>query len=216
MDKEAILQKIQDCGLVAVVRAETPDKALRIADACIEAGVAGIELTYTVPGASKIIERLAQEYQGSTDFIVGAGTVNDSATARIAILSGAQYLVSPYLDEGMIATCHSYRVASMAGAMTVWEIAQAVKAGTDIVKLFPGDILGPRFIKLVHGPMPYVKMMPTGGVTVDNAAEWIKAGAVALGAGATLTFGADSGDYACVKKTARQFLENIKNAREQA
>jgi len=209
------LRKIKTCGLVAVVRTDSTDKALRISNACIEAGVAGIELTYTVPTASKIIEKLSREYSGSTDFIIGAGSVMDSETARIAILSGTQYVVSPYLDVDMIKMCNSYNTAVIPGTMTVWEIAQAMKAGAEMVKLFPCEILGPGFIEYIHGPLPYAQMMPTGGITLDNVGNWIKAGAAAVGAGVTLTYGADFEDYECVRKTAKEFLDRIGHARSQ-
>ena len=183
MDKEQILTKIQDCGIVAVVRAESADQASRIADACIEGGVAAIELTFTVPHADKVIEELAKRYTPE-QMILGAGTVMDAPTARIAMLSGANFVVS------------------------------AMEAGADILKVFPGDVFGPKIIKAIRGPIPYAKMMPTGGVDVDNAAEWIKAGAVAVGAGSSLTAGAKTGDYQRITDTARKFVENIKAARE--
>jgi len=213
MDKEKIIAKIRECGLVAVVRAENAEQALRIADACIKGGVAGIELTYTVPGATEIIEKLAQEYKGSEEFIIGAGTVLDSETARIAILAGAQYVVSPYFDADMVKICHSYRVPVMPGAMTLREVADVLKSGADIIKIFPGELFGPKIIKAIAGPLPQARMMPTGGVSVDNVGEWIKAGAVAVGAGGALTGGAKTGDYDAITSTAKKFIENIKLAR---
>ena len=193
MDKEQILTKIQDCGIVAVVRAESADQASRIADACIEGGVAAIELTFTVPHADKVIEELAKRYTPE-QMILGAGTVMDAPTARIAMLSGANFVVSPYFDPK--------------------EAVAAMEAGADILKVFPGDVFGPKIIKAIRGPIPYAKMMPTGGVDVDNAADWIKAGAVAVGAGSSLTAGAKTGDYQRITDTARKFVENIKAARE--
>ena len=204
MDKEQILTKIQDCGIVAVVRAESADQASRIADACIEGGVAAIELTFTVPHADKVIEQM----------ILGAGTVMDAPTARIAMLSGANFVVSPYFDPETVKMCNRYRVAVMPGITTVKEAVAAMEAGADILKVFPGDVFGPKIIKAIRGPIPYAKMMPTGGVDVDNAADWIKAGAVAVGAGSSLTAGAKTGDYQRITDTARKFVENIKAARE--
>ena len=203
MDKEQILTKIQDCGIVAVVRAESADQASRIADACIEGGVAAIELTFTVPHADKVIEELAKRYTPE-QMILGAGTVMDAPTARIAMLSGANF----------VKMCNRYRVAVMPGIMTVKEAVAAMEAGADILKVFPGDVYGPKIIKAIRGPIPYAKMMPTGGVDVDNAADWIKAGAVAVGAGSSLTAGAKTGDYQRITDTARKFVENIKAARE--
>ena len=212
MDKENILMRIQDCGVVAVVRAESTDKAEHIVDACMEGGVAAIELTFTVPHADKVIESLAVKYDPK-DIILGAGTVMDAATARIAMLSGAQYIVSPYLDLETLKMCNRYRVAMMPGVMTVREAAMAMENGADILKVFPGDLFGPKIIKDIRGPIPYAKMMPTGGVNADNVGEWIKAGAVAVGAGSSLTAGAKTGDYKQITETAKKFVANIKAAR---
>jgi len=213
VDKEIILTKIQACGIVAVVRAETCEQAERITDACIEGGVAAIELTFTVPHADKVIEGLAKKYTPE-QIILGAGTVMDAATARIAMLAGAQYIVSPYLDLDTVKICNRYRVAVMPGVMSVREAVLAMEAGADILKIFPGELFGPGIIKAIKGPIPYAKMMPTGGVDLNNVGEWIKAGAVAVGAGGALTSGAKTGDYALITKTARQFVENIRSARQ--
>lgn len=212
MDKEQILTKIQDCGIVAVVRAETTDEAQRIAEACLEGGVSVIELTFTVPHADKVIEFLANKYSPE-EMILGAGTVMDSQTARMAMLCGAQYIVSPYFDIETVKLCNRYRMAVMPGVMSVREAVMAMEAGADILKIFPADLFGPKIIKDIKGPLPYAKMMPTGGVTADNAGEWIKAGAVALGAGGSLTAGAKTGDYALITETAKRFVKNIKAAR---
>ena len=214
MDKEQVLMKIQDCGIVAVVRAENTEKAEKIVDACIEGGVAAIELTFTVPHADRVIEQLSEKYTPD-QIILGAGTVMDAATARIAILSGAQYIVSPYFDLETVKMCNRYRVAVMPGIMTVREGIMAMEAGADILKVFPGDLYGPKIIKDIRGPIPYAKMMPTGGVNADNVGEWIKAGAVAVGAGSSLTAGAKTGDYALITETAKKFVANIKAARAQ-
>lgn len=212
MDKETVITRIQECGIVAVVRAETVSQAQRITEACIEGGVAAIELTFTVPQADKVIAELAKKYS-EDEIILGAGTVMDAATARIAMLSGAQYIVSPYLDLDTVKMCNRYRVAVMPGIMSVREAVTAMEAGADILKVFPGELFGPKIIKAINGPIPYAKMMPTGGVTVDNVGEWIRAGAVAVGAGGALTAGAKKGDYEKVTETARLFRENIKAAR---
>ena len=212
MDKEKVITRITDVGVVAVVRAENSDKAIRIVDACIEGGIPAIELTFTVPKAHKVIEDLAAKYS-SDEIILGAGTVMDSETARIAMLSGAEYIVSPYFDLETVKTCNRYRVPCMPGAMTLKEVVAAMEAGADIVKIFPGDLFGPKIIKDIKGPIPYAKMMPTGGVDVDNVDQWIKAGAVAVGAGSSLTAGAKTGDYKAVADTAKKFVEAVKAAR---
>lgn len=215
MDKETVLTKIQKCGIVAVVRAENADTARRITDACIAGGVAAIELTFTVPRADKVIETLAANY-GPEEIILGAGTVMDAATARIAMLCGAQYIVSPYFDAETVKICNRYRIAAMPGVMTVREAVLAMEAGADILKIFPGELFGPSIIKAIKGPIPYAKMMPTGGVDVENAADWIKAGAVAVGAGSSLTAGAKTGDYQKITETAKKFVAAIEKARADA
>ena len=212
MKKEQVLAKLRSCGLVAVVRAKDADDAMRIAEACIEGGCAGIELTYTTPGVNAIIEKMAREYDG-TDFVIGAGTVMDPETARMAILSGAQYVVSPYFNGDTVRLCNRYRVACMPGAMTIKEVVEAMEAGADIVKVFPGEAFGPKILKAIKGPIPQAKLMPTGGVDVNNVGEWIKNGAVAVGAGGALTAGAKTGDYAQITKTGREFIQKIKEAR---
>jgi len=212
MDKELILTKIQQVGIVAVVRAESTEQAERITEACIEGGVAAIELTFTVPHADKVIEGLAKKYTPE-QIILGAGTVMDAPTARIAMLAGAQYIVSPYLDLDTVKMCNRYRVPIMPGVMSVREAVTAMEAGADILKIFPGDLFGPKIISAIKGPIPYAKMMPTGGVDVDNVGQWIKAGAVAVGAGSSLTAGAKTGDYAKITQTAKQFVANIQAAR---
>jgi len=212
MDKELVLTKIADSGVVAVVRAENGEKAKRIADACLEGGVPAIELTFTVPFAHKVIEDLAKEYQNG-EMILGAGTVMDPETARIAILSGAQYVVSPYFNADTVRLCNRYRVPCMPGAMTIKEVVEAMESGADIVKVFPGEAFGPKILKAIKGPVPQAKMMPTGGVDVNNVADWIKAGAVAVGAGSSLTGGAKTGDYKAITALAKEFIEKVKEAR---
>jgi len=214
MNKQEILTKIKEGGLVAVVRADNSEMAFKIADACIEGGVASIEITYTVPGATEIIGELSRRYS-SGQIIIGPGTVMDSETARTAILAGAQYIVSPYFSKEVINVCNRYQIASMPGAMTVKEAVECLEAGADIIKVFPGEVLGPAFIKAVKGPIPYAVMMPTGGVTLENTGEWIKAGAVAVGVGGNLTAGAKKGDYNSITQLAKQFIDEIKKARNQ-
>lgn len=214
MDKLETLSKIKDCGLVAVVRAKDENEAERITEACIEGGVAAIELTFTVPKAHRLIEHMADRYAGSGDIIIGAGTVLDSETARIAILSGAQYVVSPHLDESILRLCARYRIACMPGVFTPTEAVKALENGADILKIFPGDIATPKFIKALHGPLPQAQMMPSGGVSLENAAEWIKAGAVALGAGGSLTGTAKDGDFSAITEKAKRFIKIIKESRK--
>ena len=209
MDKQTVIQKIKDAGIVAVVRAENGESAKKISDACLEGGVPAIELTFTVP---RVIEELAAEYKNG-EMILGAGTVLDAETARIAILSGAQYIVSPCYDEATVRLCNRYAIPCMPGVMTIKDVVAALEMGVDIIKLFPGDSFGPGMVKAIKGPIPQANIMPTGGVDVNNVAQWIKAGVAAVGAGSSLTKGAKTGDYKAITETGRQFVENIKNAR---
>lgn len=202
--KEQVLQMIEDSGMVAVVRGETAEKARAIVESCIEGGIKAIELTFTVPFAHRVIEDLAMQY--SDQILLGAGTVLDPETARIAILSGAQFVVAPHFNPDTTKLCNRYRIANMAGILTVREAVEAMEAGVDVLKLFPGDLFGPAFIKDIRGPLPYARIMPTGGVSVSNAGDWIRAGAVAVGAGSSLM----KGD---VKANAAAFMEEIRKAR---
>jgi 2-dehydro-3-deoxyphosphogluconate aldolase/(4S)-4-hydroxy-2-oxoglutarate aldolase len=212
--KLKVLEKLMDCGLVAVVRAETADQAKKIADACIKAGIAGIEVTFTVPGAADVIKELVNTYK-SGEIIIGAGTVLDPETARVAILAGAQYVVSPCINVETIKLCNRYQVPVMPGAMTIKEVVEAMEAGADIVKVFPGEAFGPSFIKAIKGPIPQAPLMPTGGVSLENVGEWIKNGCVAVGVGGNLTAGAKTGDYDSITEIGKQFIAKIKQARGQ-
>lgn len=212
MEKYQVLNKLTECGLVAVVRAKDEAEAIKIADACLEGGCTGIELTFTVPGAHKVIEALANKYNKG-EMMLGAGTVLDSETARMAILSGANYIVSPGFNEASAKLCGRYQVPYMPGCMTVTEVITAMEAGVDVCKIFPADLYGPAIIKDIKGPLPQAKLMPTGGVDVSNVDKWIKAGAVCVGAGSSLTAGAKTGDYAAITATAKEFIAKIKEAR---
>ncbi|MGI5919222.1 MAG: bifunctional 2-keto-4-hydroxyglutarate aldolase/2-keto-3-deoxy-6-phosphogluconate aldolase [Christensenellales bacterium] len=212
MSKFDVIKRLTDCGVVAVVRAESAEQGVKIAKAVMESGIVGIEITFTVPGALDIIKALAAEC--GDGIIIGAGTVLDSETARAAILAGAQYVVSPFLDVDTVKLCNTYNVPCMPGAMTLKEAVEGMRAGADIIKIFPGALFGPRIIKEFRGPMPQLKMMPTGGVSVENAGEWIRAGAVAVGVGGALTAGAKKGDYASITEIGRQLVAEVKKARE--
>jgi 2-dehydro-3-deoxyphosphogluconate aldolase/(4S)-4-hydroxy-2-oxoglutarate aldolase len=210
--KLKVLGKIVDSGLVAVVRAENPEQAARIAEACVQGNVAAIEITFTVPGAAAVIQELAKIYK-SGEIIIGAGTVLDPETARIAILAGAQYVVSPSLNCETARLCNRYQIPYMPGAGSVRDVVEAMECGADIVKLFPGETLGPAFVKAVKGPLPKAALMPTGGVSLDNVAEWIRAGCVAVGVGGNLTSGAKTGDFQSITDLSKQFIDRIRQAR---
>lgn len=212
MQKMKVLDRICKSGLVAVVRADNGDQAKRIAEACLAGGIQAIEMTFTVPRAHYIMEELARAYSPD-ELIIGAGTVLDPETARISILSGAQYVVSPCLNVETVRLCNRYQVPVMAGAMSIKEMIECMEAGSDIIKLFPGEAFGPSMVKSIKGPLPQAPIMPTGGVTVDNVGEWIKAGCVAVGAGGSLTAGAKTGNYEEITETAKKFLAEIAKAR---
>ena len=211
--KLKVLGKIVESGLVAVVRAESSEQASRIAEACVRGGVAAIEITFTVPGAAAVIATLAKTYK-SGEILVGAGTVLDPETARAAILAGAQYIVGPSLNLDCARLCNRYQIPYMPGAGTTREIVEAMECGADIIKVFPGEVLGPEFVKAIKGPLPQASLMPTGGVSLENVADWIKAGCVAVGVGSNLTAGAKKGDYQSIVDLAKQFVEQIQQARK--
>lgn len=212
--KMKVLGKIVESGLVAVVRADNSEQAARIADACVEGGVAAIEITFTVPGAAAVIQDLARLYKSGA-ILIGAGTVLDPETARAAILAGAQYVVGPSLNVDTARLCNRYQVPYMPGAGSVRDVVEAMECGADIVKVFPGETLGPAFVKAIKGPLPQASLMPTGGVGLENVAEWIKAGCVAVGVGGNLTGGAKKGDFQSITDLSRQFIDKIRQARGQ-
>ena len=219
MNKIRLVRQIVEAGVVAVLRGDSPEQVVRMAEQAIAGGIKAIEVTMTVPFALRAIERLAETYSddpnaGGRYAIIGAGTVLDPETARAAILSGARFVVGPSLNPHTVALCNRYRFPVMPGAMTVREIEQALELGVDIVKLFPGNLFSPAMIRAIKGPLPQANLMPTGGVSLANLGEWIKAGAVAVGVGSDLTSEAvKSGDYGLIAKKAAQFVEAFKAAK---
>lgn len=212
MKKYKTIKSILDSGVVAVIRAENKEEAVKISKACIEGGIKSIEVTYTVPGTSKVIETLKDEFGDTLE--IGAGTVLDSETARNAILAGANYIVSPGFDENTAKLCNRYSIPYMAGCLTITEMLKAMEAGVDIIKLFPGNAFGADFIKAVKGPLPQVSIMPTGGVSLDNVKDWINKGAVAVGIGSDLTKGYKENGIVAIVENARSFVEKVREARE--
>ena len=211
MKKFQILKELTESGVVAVIRAESEEQAIQISEACLAGGIKGIELTFTVPGAADVIKTLSQTF--GDKMLIGAGTVLDSETARIAILAGANYIISPGFDAETAKLCNRYQVPYMPGCLTITEMVTAMESGVDIVKLFPGSAFGPDYVKAVKGPLPHVNIMPTGGVNLDNVAQWVKNGVIAVGAGSDLTAPAKTGDYAGVTDLARQFVAKVAEAR---
>jgi 2-dehydro-3-deoxyphosphogluconate aldolase/(4S)-4-hydroxy-2-oxoglutarate aldolase len=209
--KLKVLSRIIESGMVAIVRAESSEEAGRIAEACALGGVAALEVTFTVPGAAGVIESLVKR---SGDLVIGAGTVLDPETARVAILAGAQFIVSPSVNPETARLCNRYQVPYLPGAGTVGEVVEAMECGADIVKIFPGETLGPAFVKAVKAPLPQANLMPTGGVSIDNVAAWIAAGSIAVGVGGSLTAGAKTGDFQAITNLARRFVQAIQQARQ--
>lgn len=213
MKKINVLTKIAECGVVAVVRADSKEEAVNISEACVKGGIQGIEVTFTVKGADEVIKELTSVYENNNNVIIGAGTVLDAATARIAILAGAQFVVSPTFDEDTAKLCNLYQVPFMPGCMTITEMKRALEAGADIVKLFPGNAFGPEFVKAVKAPLPEVNIMPTGGVDLDNVEQWIKNGSVAVGVGGNLVAPAKTGEFDLITEYAKQYIHKVQAAR---
>jgi 2-dehydro-3-deoxyphosphogluconate aldolase / (4S)-4-hydroxy-2-oxoglutarate aldolase len=184
MSRETDLRRVADCGIVAVVRAPDPAGLVEVVRALADGGVTVAEVTFTVPGAAGVI-REAKKQLGDR-VLLGAGTVLDPETARAAILAGAEFIVSPTVNVEVIRLCRRYDKLVMPGAFTPTEILTAWEAGADVVKVFPADVLGPAFFRAMRGPLPQVKLMPTGGVDLTTATEFLNAGAVCLGVGSQL------------------------------
>jgi 2-dehydro-3-deoxyphosphogluconate aldolase/(4S)-4-hydroxy-2-oxoglutarate aldolase len=212
MKKIKLVQQISNEGVVAVLRGETPEDVVAMAEQAIAGGIKVIEVTMTVPFALRAIEELAKRYSSTAQdaakyAIIGVGTALDPETARAAILSGAEFVVGPSLNPQTVALCNRYRVPVMPGCMTIQEIQTALELGVDIVKLFPGNLYSPAMIKAIKGPLPQANIMPTGGVSLSNLGEWIQAGAVAVGIGSDLTSEAvKTGDYGLVAKKAAAYI----------
>lgn len=213
MKKLQLVQKIAEEGVVAVLRGETPEQVVEMAEQVIAGGIKVIEVTMTVPFALRAIEALSAKYSWDSKdpasyAIIGVGTVLDPETARAAILSGAQFVVGPCLNRDTVMLCNRYRIPVMPGAMTIKEIQEALELGADIVKLFPGNLYDPSMIKAIKGPLPQANIMPTGGVSLDNLGDWIKAGAVAVGIGSDLTNEAlKQKDFSIIAQKAAAYKE---------
>jgi 2-dehydro-3-deoxyphosphogluconate aldolase / (4S)-4-hydroxy-2-oxoglutarate aldolase len=214
MNRTEVLRRIRDTGLIPVVRAESADLAMRAVAALKAGGLDVLEVTMTVPGAIEVIRTLAGEH--GTGTLIGAGTVLDPETARACIQAGAQFIVSPALNEETIEFCREQDVAIFPGALTPTEVVRAWKAGADAVKVFPaGAVGGASYLKALKAPFPQIELIPTGGVSLKTAADFIKAGAMALGVGADLvdTGALREGNTALITERARQFLEIVQVTR---
>lgn len=211
--REAVIQRITTLGALAVVRVPRAEDVLPVARALHAGGVSAIEVTMTVPGALQAIERLARE--GGAEMLVGVGSVLDAETARRAVEAGARFIVSPVFRAEVVDEAHRHDAAVLPGAFTPTEILRAHQAGADMVKVFPSDALGPAFIKGVLAPMPFLGLCPTGGVTPQNAGQWIRAGAAAVGLGGALVDPAlvAKGDWQMITSLARLTVDEVAKAR---
>jgi len=211
--KEEHMRQLADAGVIAIIRANSKDQLMGIAQALIEGGVCGIEVTMTTPKAIAGIEMLADKLGDSS--VIGVGTVIDAATAVDAISAGAQFVVSPVFDQQIVAATRRYNKIAMPGALTPTEILSAWTAGADVVKVFPSSAVGPGYLKELLAPLPQLRLMPTGGVDLKNAGEWIKAGAVFVGAGSSLVSkdALAKSDWSSVTVNAKGFVQAIKSAR---
>lgn len=216
MRKEQVLSRMREECLIAVIRAKNTEQGEKIVEAVIAGGIHFIEITMTMDEGNPVefISAMAAKYRKDDRIVIGAGTVLDPETARAVILAGANYVVSPGLNLDTIKLCNRYRVPMLPGVMTPTEAITALEAGCDVIKLFPGNILGPAAISSFKGPLPQGEFMPSGGVDVDNVDKWIKAGAYAVGTGSSLTKGAKTGDFAAVTAKAKEFAEAVKAARK--
>jgi 2-dehydro-3-deoxyphosphogluconate aldolase/(4S)-4-hydroxy-2-oxoglutarate aldolase len=214
MTRSEVVRKIAEIGIVPIVRTSSAEAAVRAVEAVYEGGIACAEITMTVPGAVKALESVAAKL--CNKILLGAGTVLDPETARICMLSGAEFFVTPALRVSTIEAAHRYDKAIMPGALTPTEVLTAWEAGADVVKVFPcGNVGGPKYIKALKGPFPHIEMAPTGGVNLDTVGEFFKAGACACGVGSELIDGATikEGKYEVFTERARKYLEAVRTAR---
>jgi len=208
-----ITAAIEQLGVVAIIRLQDPHALHGVVQALAEGGVRALEVTMTVPRAIELIAELAPTLPDG--FLLGAGTLIDAATTRRAITAGAQFIVSPVFRPDVISAGHEMDVPVMPGCFTATEILNAWEAGADIVKVFPATSVGPSYLKDIRGPLPHVKLMPTGGVSIDNVGDWLKAGAVAVGVGSALldAKAIAAGSYGVIADNARRMIANVRAAR---
>jgi 2-dehydro-3-deoxyphosphogluconate aldolase / (4S)-4-hydroxy-2-oxoglutarate aldolase len=211
--REATVRTIEALGVVAVIRLKDPATLRAVVDALASGGVRALEVTMTVPRAVELIREIAPGLPAG--FLLGAGTVTDAETARAVIAAGVSFVVSPVFKPDVVRACHEHGVAAMPGCFSPTEILAAHECGADIVKVFPATSLGPQFIKDVRGPLPHIKLMPTGGVTLENAADWLRAGAAAVGVGSALIDAAavERGQFDVIAANAGRLVENVRVAR---
>lgn len=210
MKKHQILSKLMNEKLVAVVRGKDEEEVVKMVEAIVSGGINLIEITFTIPNAAEIIRSLSIKYKDNDNVVIGAGTCLDPSTARIAILNGAQFVVSPHFDKDISKLCNTYAVPILPGATTVKDIVECMKYGAEIIKLFPGDSFGPSSVKSFKGPLPHAEFMPTGGVSTANLREWLDNGAIAVGTGGSLTKGAANNDFAAITQEAEKLVAIVR------
>ena len=206
--------KLENAGVIAVVRGETVEEAIKASNAIVKGAITGIELTFTVPNADHAIAELAANYKKDPTIVIGAGTVLDAVTARLAIMAGAEFIVSPCFDKETAKICNLYQIPYLPGCMTITEMKTALTYGADIVKLFPGSAFGPSIVKAFKAPLPHLNIMPTGGVSLANMQDWFAAGVVAVGVGGNLLAPAAIGDFEKVTEVATQYADKLKSIRK--
>jgi len=209
LKKYKILNQLHENYLVAVVRGNDEDETKKIVDEIIKGGFKNIEITFTVPNAEEVINQVHKQY--GDDIVLGAGTVLDAATAQIAINKGAQYIVSPHLDTNISKLCNVYSIPYLPGCSSATEIIEALRYGSDLIKLFPGGQLGAGFIKDIKGPVPNVELMPSGGVNLDNVSDWIEKGSFAVGIGGDLTKEFTGNNFEVISEKAQKYVEAVRN-----
>ncbi|HJE44362.1 bifunctional 2-keto-4-hydroxyglutarate aldolase/2-keto-3-deoxy-6-phosphogluconate aldolase [Levilactobacillus namurensis] len=209
LQKSDALGKVSRAGVVAVVRGDSKEQAYKSAIACVEGGVRGIELTFTAPHADEVIADLVEKYQDNDEVLIGAGTVLDTSTARISILAGAQFIVSPSFSKDVAMLCNLYAIPYIPGCMTPSDIQQALSYGAEIVKVFPGSVVGQPMVSELQGPFPQANLMITGGVSLNNLEEWFAKGATVVGVGGKLVGPAAEGDYNQVTKNAIAYMTKV-------
>jgi 2-dehydro-3-deoxyphosphogluconate aldolase / (4S)-4-hydroxy-2-oxoglutarate aldolase len=216
MLKTETIDKIKSLGVLAVIRGPSEDLTVQMVGALVAGGVNGIEITYSTPNAEKVVERLAAQY--GDEIVLGMGTLTEPCQVRSAKAAGAAFLVSPICESDLVKGMADSGLVVMAGALTPTEVLQAYRLGSDIVKIFPGSLAGPSYIKALHGPFPYIPLMPTGGVSKGNVAEWFAAGVVAVGAGSELCPPnlAKEGKFAEITNRASEFVSAVQAARTSA
>jgi 2-dehydro-3-deoxyphosphogluconate aldolase/(4S)-4-hydroxy-2-oxoglutarate aldolase len=214
MNKIDTLKKIEELGLLAVIRGPSPDLTMKMVAALIAGGVHGIEITYSTPSAASVVRSLSEKYDG--EILLGMGTLTSPRQVEEARDAGAKFIVSPHYDEALGRAMVQSGLVAMIGALTPSEVFHAHRLGTDVVKIFPGSLVGPGYITALHGPFPEIRMMPSGGVDVENILDWFSAGAFAVGAGSNLCPGAwaKEGRFPEITDRALQFTSAVKQARE--